>query len=604
MVLAVALAPATVIGGGCAADEVRELGWEIEFADATLGARAVFVEGRILEGGCSSRSVRFSAEASRGSSPEAPPRLEAGRYGFDARARDEECVWFAAACVEVDVPRNAGDVVRITLESADEMVACAASACAVGRCGGAIDAGPSDAGADDDAGSGDAGRADGGCFADEDCGECMACVAGSCAPDDGTACAVGASPGTCRAGACCSGCWSAGACVAGAARAACGTEGAECVVCSGATPFCDGACVPPSVAVDLAVGAQTACAVTEDGALWCWGSNVAGQLGDGTSGVGTEATTPRRAGSAIDWIHVGMGDEHACGVRASGSLWCWGDNEDGQLGTGDQIDLASPARVDVPGVWARVMGASGGDHTCALKDDGSGWCMGQNNYGQLGLGDLVNRSVLTLVDDIPARALATGHRSTCAIPSDGSLWCWGENTRGQLGLGTSGAGTDANSPQRVALDADWTAIAAGDSHACGVRAGGELYCWGYNSDAQLGIGSTTSTSVPTRVGTGTTWRHVSAGLSHSCAIRGDGTLWCWGRNDAGQLGIGTSSTTDQTTPRQVGTASDWDQIHAGDFFTCGLRAGAVYCWGANTQGQLAQGDRLSRSGPALVTIPR
>ncbi|MDQ3035560.1 MAG: hypothetical protein M3Y87_24350, partial [Myxococcota bacterium] len=163
--------------GGCEASTVRSLGWEIDFETDALRSRAVFVEGRILEGGCTSSSVRYASEVSRGSMPEPAPRLETGRYGFEARARDAECVWFAAECVEVDVPQQSGDVVRITLVGAAEMPACAPAMCAEGRCGGVVDAGMDDAGMDD-AGPPDAGGDSGACTGDAQCGECMRCTAG------------------------------------------------------------------------------------------------------------------------------------------------------------------------------------------------------------------------------------------------------------------------------------------------------------------------------------------------------------------------------------------------------------------------------------------
>ncbi|MDQ3036848.1 MAG: hypothetical protein M3Y87_30925, partial [Myxococcota bacterium] len=416
------------------------------------------------------------------------------------------------------------------------------------------------------------------------------------------ACAEGA--GSCLGGACCAGCWSGRVCEVGTAVAACGVGGDECEPCGGATPYCDSGCVGPRPVAELAIMAESACAVATDGTIWCWGANGSGQLGVGTLGADTESTMPVRVGADSDWQHAGGGDGHMCGIRADGTLWCWGDNMDGQLGSGDLTSRAVPVRVGDVGPWELVVGGNGGDHTCALRDDGSLWCMGQADYGQLGIGPSGDRTTPTQVlMGTTWIAVAAGHHFTCGIQTGGSLWCWGENTQGQLGNGTPST-TRIHVPEQVGADTDWTAITGGDSHACGVRAGGELYCWGSSVDAQLGIGSTTPQPLPTRVGTASTWAQVSAGLAHTCAIQSDGSLWCWGKNDAGQLGLDRTGA-DVSAPERVGTRTDWRQVQTGDAFTCAVRTGgSAYCMGANLLGQLGQGDRITRTTPTEVRVPR
>ncbi len=193
-------------------------------------------------------------------------------------------------------------------------------------------------------------------------------------------------------------------------------------------------------------------------------------------------------------------------------------------------------------------------------------------------------------------AVSAGGAHTCGIRSR-ALYCWGQNNYGQLGDGTSGAGTQKFVPTRVGLASDWSALAAGDYHTCGLRSGA-LYCWGYNDYGQLGDGTSgagTQKSVPTRVGAATDWSAVAAGSYHTCGIR-SGAFYCWGRNDWGELGDGTA--VDKPTPTQAGTASDWSAVAVGSFHTCGIRgsggSGALYCWGANNYGQL--GDGTSGAG--------
>lgn len=588
---------------GC--EPAGRIGWEIAFADPTLGARAERVEGRILEGGCTSSSVRYAAEAARGETPPMPPRLEAGRYGFEGRARDASCVEFAIGCVDVEVPAANGTTVVVTLAASTERALCPAAMCSSGSCSG-LDAGAPDAPASDagplDAPRDDVPGRDAGCTLDADCGECMTCTLGVCAPSaGGESCGAGA--GLCRAGACCSGCWDGVACEVGDMAAACGAGGAACAICSGATPVCGaGACAAGRSIATLALGNECACAIADDGALFCWGANLSGQLGQGTSGAGTELDVPTRVGALSTWSTLGIGDSHVC-ASAGAALSCWGDNMDGQIGFADLANRTMPALVaSATGPWTSIDGAAVGDHTCTLGPTGTIECMGQNDYGQLGLGDNVDHPTLGAWTGA-WRSLAAGHHFTCGVQSDGTLWCTGRNNLGQLGLGTAAVGTNTNVPTRVGAETTWTRVAAGDEHACALRGAGELWCWGQGADGQLGRGSAAASSAPVRAGTDADWTDLALGRAHTCGIRG-GALYCWGANASGQLGLGTSGVADVTAPMRVGAASDWESVYAGGDFTCGMRAAsAVYCWGSNTSGQLGLGDAAMRTSPTAVTLP-
>lgn len=563
------------------------LAWEIDFADDGLRGRAAFVEGSILEGGCEGAAIYTDEVARGGGAPDLPPALEPGVYGFSGRARDASCAWFAAACVELEVPSDLSTI-TVVLEAVPEEAECAPSACTEGVCG-AIDAGM-DAGPD--AGPFDAGE----CTTDAECGTCMRCEMGGCVADDGASCAGG----VCQSGACCTGCLNGTACEPGTEPSACGTGGGACAVCSAPAPFCDAACVGPRPVESFAVGSEFACAIATDTSLWCWGSNVAGQLGQSTAGPGTESDTPVLISTG--WVAVGAGDEHVCAIRDDDSIWCWGDNEDGQLLTGDTTSRATPTRFDTTEVFVSADGGLNSDHTCLMRGDGALFCAGQNDYGQCGVGTFVDVRMLAQVTGTWI-AVGLGHHNTCGAQMDGSLHCWGENLHGQLGNGMSGTMMSVSTPQRVGALTGWTAVAHGDHHVCAVRAG-ELHCWGFNGDGQVGNGMTTDVLMPLRIGTATDWSETAAGLEHSCGLRTDGTLYCWGRNDVGQVGIGGVSTSDQRMPVQV-AESDWQRVEAGSLFTCGLRAGGrLFCWGSNTLGQLAQGDRTNRTAPVEVLIPR
>ncbi|MFO0683174.1 MAG: hypothetical protein U0234_14045 [Sandaracinus sp.] len=601
-----------VLGASCQ-PSVGHLSWEIAFADSALATRAARVEGRILTGGCTSAEVRYVAEAGRGQTPPMPPRLEAGRYGLAARAWDASCVEIATGCVDVDVPAANGSTIVVTLAASTERPVCPAAMCANGVC--SVDAGGvGDAGSTSDANVPDAGPIDGGgsdagrdaatvdaagCTADAQCGECSRCMTGVCMPlTEGTSCRVTA--GTCHAGACCGGCWDGASCQTGRADAACGASGASCSACSGAAPICEtsGSCGVGRTIQSYGVGTAFVCAIATDGALFCWGDDVSGQLGQGTSDV--DRDVPTRVGASTSWSILGLGDGHVCASRAA-ELYCWGDDMDGQIGFADMVTRSTPTLVaSATGPWARIDGARAGDSTCTVTAAGVVACMGQNDFGQLGLGDLTARSMLVPLTGT-WRAYSQGHHFACGIQSDGSLWCTGQNDVGELGRGTSGIGTNTSSPLRIGTDTTWTAVSAGDTHACAIRAG-ELYCWGQGAEGRLGNGGVAVTTAPARVGTDADWTSVAAGTTHTCGIRA-GTLWCWGRNTEGQLGLGAAGA-QHTTPAQVGTASDWQSVAMGNAFGCGMRTGAqLYCWGTNLSGQLGQNDVAMRPSPTRVYLP-
>jgi len=171
-------------------------------------------------------------------------------------------------------------------------------------------------------------------------------------------------------------------------------------------------------------------------------------------------------------------------------------------------------------------------------------------------------------------------RSSLALKRDGSIWSFGGNDGGQLGLGDFAA---HKTPTRIGSRTDWTAIATRFDHACALAGDGSLWCWGQGTEGQLGQDetntATTDRSSPTQVTTARDFAMVDTGQGHTCAIRRDGTLWCWGRNTDSILSQGAGSPVQIHHPVQVGSATDWQVIRAGQSSSCGLRRGLVYCWG-------------------------
>jgi alpha-tubulin suppressor-like RCC1 family protein len=292
--------------------------------------------------------------------------------------------------------------------------------------------------------------------------------------------------------------------------------------------------------------------------------------------------------------------DHTCAVRA-GELACWGENGAAQLGVGDRTARLAPEAVGA--LYTDFVDVCAGErHACALRADGSLWCWGENVHGELGLGDRDPRELPSKLALRPLVRVSCGGYNGCALAPDGALYCWGDNFEGKLGQADAFDAGDGLLPVRVAPQLTFYDVSVGQGHVCAITREGELYCWGRNTQGQLGDASTASQERrPLRVDADMLYRRVAAAQTHSCAITRDGRLRCWGTDAFGDLGLGASPGTLVTTPTQVGTAADYVQVRANWFHTCALREnGWLYCWGRNIEGQLGLGDILDRNTPARV----
>lgn len=344
----------------------------------------------------------------------------------------------------------------------------------------------------------------------------------------------------------------------------------------------------------LVAGNDHSCGIV-DGELFCWGSNTAGQLGDGTT---TDRTAPTQVGTATDWDAVVAASGHTCATNTSGELYCWGGNGDGQLGDGSTTDRTTPTRVGTASDWSQL--GAGASHTCAINTSGELYCWGLNTDNQLGDGTATSRVAPTRIGTATDWAgVAGGLSHSCGINTSNELFCWGLNTDGQLGDGST---TPQTAPTQIGTDTDWTLPGLGSAHTCAVKTGGALYCWGANGNGQLGDGTTVGKNAPTQVGSLTTWDALGVGDHHACATNTSGELSCWGQNTDGQLGDGT--TTDRSSPTQVGSLSTWMTVSAGGSHTLAIQTnGSAHAFGDNAFGQLGDGTTTDRSSPGAVDAP-
>ncbi|MDP1847051.1 MAG: hypothetical protein Q8K79_04585, partial [Solirubrobacteraceae bacterium] len=385
----------------------------------------------------------------------------------------------------------------------------------------------------------------------------------------------------------------------------------------------------PAPVAQLGAGLYHSCALVDTGAtpaptsfpVRCWGFSGNGQVGYGNTGVVGDDETPATAGpvplgAGRTAQALAVGDYHTCAVLDDGTVRCWGYGNEGQLGYGSRNHVGDNELPSTMGAVNIGTGrtataiTAGGNHTCAVLDDGSVRCWGLGEFGQLGNGSTASIGDGERPGEIDpvklggqsAVAITAGAFHTCVLLADGSVRCWGLGGNGQLGYGDTTAVIDPTTkPEPVNLGAPATAITAGATHSCAVLTDGSVRCWGLNDLGQLGYGNTTSigdnelpsTAGPVDLGAGRTARAISAGGEHTCAVLDNGTVRCWGSGLFGQLGYGNlASIGDNESPASVGPvdlgpAANAVAVAAGIYHTCvRLVGGGVRCWGNGADGRL------------------
>jgi len=351
----------------------------------------------------------------------------------------------------------------------------------------------------------------------------------------------------------------------------------------------------PAAYRSIAAGEQHPCGLRTDGSLWCWGWNWYGQLGVGAADPDAHPLAERVPGEA-DWSAVSVGSAHTCGIREPGTLSCWGSNRRGQLGTADTENRDRPNAVGDGSDWVAV--SAGSSHTCGIRAPGALWCWGQNRTGQLGTGDWVSSEEPMRVgeeDDWLSVSVGNGH--TCGTRADGTLWCWGGNRYGQLGTGVQ----ERIAPARVGTDSDWLGASCGRDYTCAIRAPGTLSCWGRDDFGQLGEVKEDAGGGLASLAGQSDWVAVGTGQYHTCGARADDSLWCWGSNGFGQLGNGTQGGSNTPAAVDGDERDDWSAIAVGVFHTCSIASDeSLWCWGSNSSGVLGIGVTAERAVPERI----
>ncbi|MGH7630515.1 MAG: Ig-like domain-containing protein [Gemmatimonadales bacterium] len=365
----------------------------------------------------------------------------------------------------------------------------------------------------------------------------------------------------------------------------------------------------------VSAGADFTCGVTPVGTVYCWGRNAGGSLGNNSLlNRATPAAVSLPFGVRFD--SVSAGQDHACGLARDGTVYCWGSNTSGHLGTGDTdarlTATAVVAPLGAPAVrYTNVSAAA--LFTCARTTTDLVNCWGLNFDGQLGNAE--NAGVSTPnprpleVQGGPFDVVSALRGHACALTDVGFAVCWGDNASGQLGRGGGPTSPGDFLPAQISGSRRFSVIAAGDGHACAIGLlDSRADCWGSNANGQLGTtlgGGATLSASRVAVSGSRTFATISAGQALTCAVTRTAAGFCWGSNEFGQLGIGSDAAQPAPAqPRAVAGGLAFRAIDAGVAHACGVTTDNVaYCWGRPNDGFNLDANALGTGSPAVTRAP-
>lgn len=349
---------------------------------------------------------------------------------------------------------------------------------------------------------------------------------------------------------------------------------------------------------DITAGTAHSLALLDNGCLFAWGSNFAGELGNGL--YEDSATSSKVLIEGVESVDAGY--DHNIVIKKDGTVWAWGKNDRGQLGddtvsVNDPIGVAIPVRVKVESVKSVSAGSL---HSVAIKNDGTVWVWGCGKYGCLGNNDTSDKSIPTQVVGLSnIEAVSAGADYTLALDNDGNVWAFGANGEGQLGDGTT---HDRWNPVRVPIE-NVNAIYAGYDHSLAIKKDGTVWTWGNNDEGQLGDGTTSDRHFPVIVKGLSDVKCADLAYQFSIAVKNDGTLWAWGSTKSkGLFADGNYYYSHYDKPVNIATVSNVDSIASGNGHILALKKDEqLLAWGDNVHGQVGDGSYAREMPYARLT---
>jgi alpha-tubulin suppressor-like RCC1 family protein len=348
--------------------------------------------------------------------------------------------------------------------------------------------------------------------------------------------------------------------------------------------------VTQAVFSSVAPGGNHTCALTAAGKAYCWGANDVGAIGVSQE-FGVYLIAQPVSGN-LTFAELSSGMHHTCGRTAAGAVYCWGWNLKGQLGDGTNVDRSAPVLVNTALVFTSITagGQSGGEHTCGLTAAGAAYCWGWNSFGQLGDNTATDRNTPVPVQGgLTFASISAGSQHTCALTAAQKAYCWGEAA--EVGEGTT---TNRSVPTAVAGNLTFKSLVATWWASCGITPADAAYCWGFSSGAAPIL---TPTLVPTL-----TFAGITTGNQFTCGITLIGVANCWGANNSGQLGDGTVTARLAPAP-VTGDIVFAKLFAGNGHMCGLTAAGSTYCWGANSSGQVGDATQVAKLVPVAVRNP-
>lgn len=372
------------------------------------------------------------------------------------------------------------------------------------------------------------------------------------------------------------------------------------------------------------------CATDESKNLYCWGGGSYGQIGNG---YGRNESSPSKVQLPIDdvtqetvtFTSISIGNNSICGVGTNKHVYCWGNNQYGQIGNGTNTNALVPTQIVMADSSAEsedfvevATNYYGNGSTCAVASSGNVYCWGGGLHGALGNGSTSNVNKATLVT-MPTNGDKFKHiigmgNGNCVLTTTNTVYCWGYNNSGEGGNGINYA--DILTPTAIAMPQlddgepeSFATMTTSVNTACAISNWGISYCWGFGWNGQRGDGLTSNLNVPVKPQLPNQVYSISSSYYQNatlCAIDINHQVYCWGYGIYGQIGNGTTS--DATTPMPISLSADKriNQVTlSGNSRTvCAVEGsgGDIYCWGDSSQGQLGNGSVESSSTPVLATL--
>lgn len=350
---------------------------------------------------------------------------------------------------------------------------------------------------------------------------------------------------------------------------------------------------------EISAGSYTTCVLMSDGSAHCWGDNTDGQRGNGT-------TTSDGLGNVVvgghTWLSISTGGYETCGIDTSHDAYCWGDNSFGEIGDGTSTNPRTTPTLVAGGLQWQYIYTGYDGHVCGITTSNDAYCWGNNNNCELGSNCGANLDGPGLVDGgYKWSTISINGETTCGVTTTNVGYCWGDGRDGQVGDGTNG--NNYGAPEAVVGGHAWSFITTGGGNqSCGITTANDAYCWGVGWTGNLGDGNWTEEDSPSPVAGGYKWSQITIDGSGGCGLTTGGNTYCWGGNWSGEVGDGTTNAAG--TPVAVSGSPVFTTISAGSYASvCGLAPDdVVYCWGDNATYVLGDGTTNNHGTPTEAVM--